>query len=119
MAIDCLPLRGKLLFDSFAIQLSALGVHALLRMSDRSNADLTKHEQWIAEHSEFLRELERVCPEAANGLAADLPLPMLSQRDRIRVLRGLSSNAGVSAFIAAGQAFAAANPAAVIRRADT
>ena len=27
MAIDCLPLRGKLLFESFAVQLSALDSH--------------------------------------------------------------------------------------------
>ncbi|HTL95576.1 MAG TPA: hypothetical protein VL157_08535 [Gemmatimonadaceae bacterium] len=74
----------------------------------------------IADSRGFFAELERVCPEAASGLAvAGPPPPMLSLRDRVRVLRTLPDNAGVDAFLAAWRDFVEANPAAVISDRDT
>ena len=78
-------------------------------MPDQRDDSLIDHEQWLVEYNEFVAELERVCPDAANGLAADSPLPAISRRDLITVLRGLPGNAGVDVFISAWQAFAAAN----------
>ena len=44
---------------------------------------------------------------------------MLSLRDRVTILRTLPANAGMDAFLKAWLSFAATNPAAIIRRADT
>src|SRR5262249_44992412 len=62
----------------------------------------------------FLFELFRVCPEAADGLVfpGEQP-PALSVRYRIEILRTLPDQAGVDAFLAAWNAFVAANPATV------
>ena len=69
----------------------------------------------VADSKAFFAELERVCPQAANGLAvAGPPPPMVSLRDRVQVLRTLPDNAGVDAFLAAWREFAEANPTAVI-----
>jgi hypothetical protein len=71
--------------------------------------------QLAADFSEFIRELERVCPEAAGGLAvAGTPPPMLSLRDRVIVLRTLPNDAGVEAFLDAWRSFAAANPSSIV-----
>ena len=68
----------------------------------------------------FIAELERVCPEAVTGLAvAGPPLPILSLRHRVEILRSLPDDAGVDALIAAWRSFASDNPAAVIRPRDT
>lgn len=74
----------------------------------------------VVEFKQFFAELERVCPEAAAGLAfSGASPPILSRRDLIAVLQTLSDNAGVEAFLTAWLAFAAANPAAVIRHKRT
>jgi len=74
----------------------------------------------LAEFKQFVAELERVCPEAAGGLAVGgAPPPMLNRRDLIAILQTLPADADVHAFVAAWQAFAAANPGAVIDQADT
>jgi uncharacterized protein YbbK (DUF523 family) len=58
----------------------------------------------VVELNRFFAELERVCPEAASGLAVSrVPPPMLSLRDRITILQTLSDNAGVEAFLVAWQ----------------
>jgi len=68
----------------------------------------------MAEFAEYLAELIRVCPEAADGLVfPGSPPPALSRRDRTQLLRSLPDGAGIPAFLTAWLAFAAANPAAV------
>ena len=60
------------------------------------------HEQFLAEYYELMAELERVCPEAANGLAiSGSPPPQLSRREQISLLRSLPDNAGVDAYMRA------------------
>jgi len=52
--------------------------------------------------AQFFAELERVCPEAVNGLAIEgEPPPMLSLRERVALLRTLPDQAGVDAFMQA------------------
>jgi hypothetical protein len=68
----------------------------------------------MAEFAEYLAELVRVCPQAADGLVfAGSPPPALSRRDRTEILRSLPNGAGIDAFLAAWLTFAAANPGAV------
>ena len=62
----------------------------------------------------FFAELERVCPEATNGLAIQgPPPPMISVRERIALLRQLPNGAGVEAFLAAWYAAAPADPSSL------
>jgi hypothetical protein len=58
-----------------------------------------------ADFHAFIAELERVCPEAVDGLAyAGPPLSILTLRQRVDLLRQLPDDAGVEAFVAAWQA---------------
>jgi len=66
-----------------------------------------------AEFAEYVSELYRVCPEAADGLFFPDPPPALSHRHRIEILRTLPDGAGVDVFHHAWLAFVAANPSAV------
>ena len=51
---------------------------------------------------ELLAELERVCPEAVNGLATDRPPPEgLTPERALAVIRSLPDGAGVDAFLRA------------------
>jgi hypothetical protein len=56
----------------------------------------------VRDMNEFFAELERVCPEAAEGLAIGGPSPpQLTVRERIELLKTLPDNAGVDRFLAA------------------
>jgi hypothetical protein len=56
----------------------------------------------VRDINEFFAELERVCPEAADGLAiGGPPPPQLTVRERIELLKTLPDNAGVDRFLAA------------------
>jgi hypothetical protein len=68
---------------------------------------------YIAEFTEYLSQLVRVCPGAADGLVFPNPPPALSRVHRIEILRSLPDAAGIDALHTAWLAFAAANPAAV------
>jgi|KBSMisStandDraft_5_1062788.scaffolds.fasta_scaffold535112_2 hypothetical protein len=67
----------------------------------------------MSEFTEYVSELIRVCPEAADGLFFKDPPPALSQRHRIAILRMLPDGAGIDALRAAWLAFVAANPSTV------
>jgi hypothetical protein len=76
-------------------------------MADESESD-------TREFVEYVTELHRVCPEAADGLVfPGPPPPALSLRYRIEILRTLPGRAGVGALLDAWLAFVAANPRAV------
>ena len=65
----------------------------------------------LRELNEFDAEIERVCPEAANGLAVGgAPPPPLSRRQLISLLKQLPDNAGADRFMAAWYG-ASADPA--------
>lgn len=77
-------------------------------MADSSDAD-------TIEFVEYLSELHRVCPEAADGLVfAGSPPPALSVQHRLKILRSLPDYAGVGAFLTAWLSFVGANPSAVV-----
>ena len=57
-------------------------------------------EEIARDMNEFFAELERVCPEAATGLAIDgPPPPPLTVRERIELLKTLPDKAGVDRFL--------------------
>ena len=64
----------------------------------------------LAEFSEYVSQLVRVCPEAAQGLVFPDPPPAISRRDRTTILRTLPDGAGIAAFQTAWLAFVAAHP---------
>ena len=67
----------------------------------------------IRELNEFAAEVERVCPEAANGLAiGGAPPPPLSRRQLISLLKQLPDNAGADRLMAAWYATSADPPLA-------
>jgi hypothetical protein len=73
-----------------------------------------------AEFIEYLTELARVCPDAADGLVfLGAPPPSLSRRYRIQILRTLPDRAGVAVFLAAWLMFVEENPGAVVDPAAT
>ena len=73
----------------------------------------TPSDPTMSEFTEYVSELIRVCPEAADGLFFKDPPPALRQRHRIAILRMLPDGAGIDALRAAWLAFVAANPSTV------
>jgi hypothetical protein len=61
---------------------------------------MNEEEALVRDMNEFFAELERVCPEAANGLAINgPPPPPLTVRERIELLKTLPDHAGVDRFL--------------------